>query len=183
MKTTSQIPWLPGTLRASGLTINDAKRLSYIVVDEIMDDVATLAVHSWPVADDQGRVRFPDLEACRHAAVSLQALKSLLYQHWLKRDPRVGDVFGAVISDAAKRALIRRDDTRWQLRSLLTPPIYDLSQDARIATKLAYYAAMAPVLTKTEMNRWSLTEKEQTPVTEPKVKPYLGAPPESVPDA
>jgi hypothetical protein len=183
MNSADQIPWLPGTLQASGLTINNAKRLTYIVVDEIVDDVATLALHPWPVADNQGRVRFPDLEACRHAAVSLRALESQLYQGWLKRDPRVGDVFGAVLSDAAKRALARRDNTRWQLRSLLTPPIYDLSQDARVAAKLAYYAAMAPVLAKKDMNRWNLAEKAQPPVSAAKVRLHLGAPPASVPDA
>jgi hypothetical protein len=183
MNPAGQIPWLPGTLQASHLTINDAKRLTYIVIDEIVDDVATLALHPWPVADNHGRVRFPDLDACRHAAVSLGALKSQLYHEWLERDPRVGDVFGAVLSSAAKQALTRRDNTRRQLRSLLIPPIYDLSQDARVAAKLAYYAAMAPVLAEKDMKRWDLTEKAQPPVTVAKVRPHLGAPPASVPDA
>jgi hypothetical protein len=183
MNPAQQVPWLPGQLRARNLTVNDAARLSYIVVDEIVDDVVTLAVHPWPVADRQGRVRFPDLDACRHATVSLRSLKAQLYHGWLQRDPRVGDVFGAGLTDPAKRALARRDNARYQLRSLVTPPVYDLSQDARVAAKLAYYAAMAPVLTEKEIDRWNLAQKAEPAASVAGVRPYLGAPGASVRDA
>ncbi len=183
MEPAQQVPWLPDQLRARNLTVNDAARLSYIAVDEIVDDVVTLAVHPWPVADGQGRVRFPDLDACRHATVSLRSLRTQLYQGWLQRDPRVGDVFGAVLTDAAKLALAKRDNARHQLRSLVTPPVYDLSHDARVAAKLAYYAAMAPVLTEKDMNRWNLAQKAEPAASVAEARSYLGAPPASVHDA
>lgn len=179
--TAEPVPWLPASLRAHDLTVSDAKSLAYIVIDEIVDDVATLAIHPWPVADEQGRVRFPELGACRHAAVSVRALETELYHGWLEREPRVGDVFGAALTDAGRRRLSRHDDTRCQLRSLLSPPVYDLSPDARIAAKLAYYAAMAPVLPGEKARRWNLSEKEASSAGPARVRPYLGAPPASEP--
>lgn len=184
MKPVISVPWLPGTLRESGLTVDDAKRLSYIVVDDIMDDTVTLAVHPWPAADEEGRVRFPDLKACQHAAVSLRHMQTQIYRRGrLQRDPRVGDVFGAVVSDAAKQVLTSREDTTCELNWLLTPPIYDLSREARVAAKLAYYAAMTPLLAEAQVQRWNLAEKEGPPASKAKKRPPSGVRPGSVPDA
>lgn len=179
------IPWLPASLRAHGLTEVDVKRLSYVVLDEIVDDAATLAVHRWPVADKDGRVRFPDLDACRHVAVPLRALRTELYSGWLQREPRLGDVFGFVLADAAERRLRRQSDVRWQrgLHSLVGGPIYDLSPDARIVAKLSYYAAMAPVLAEEEVDHWRLAEKAEPPVEEAKVRSRLAAESRSMTDA
>jgi hypothetical protein len=171
--------WLPVSLREAGHTVESVGGLSYIVVDEIVDDVVTLAVHAWPVADGDGRVRFPDLAACRHVAVSLHVLQTQLYRGWLMRAPRLGDVFGAVLTEGARRRLEVDDDVRWRrgLHALLETPIYDLSADARVVAKLAYYAAMAPVLAKKEVDRWGLSEKAEPPVTKAKVRSALGAAP------
>jgi hypothetical protein len=165
MTATERPPWLPDSLGAHRLTTDDVKRLSYIVVDEIVDDVATLAVYPWPVADAAGRVRFPDLSACRHVALSRQALEDELYHGSLERDPRPGDVFGAVLTDAAKRRLARHDHLTWRSpRSLVDPPIYDMSADARRLAKLAYYAAMTTVLAKKDADRWKLTKNAEPPL-------------------
>jgi hypothetical protein len=171
--------WLPMSLREAGHTLGSVGRLSYIVVDEIVDDVVTLAVHAWPVADAAGRVRFPDLAACRHVAVSLHVLQTQLYRGWLTRAPRLGDVFGAVLTEGARRRLAVDDDVRWRrgLHALLETPVYDLSADARVVAKLAYYAAMAPVLAKKEVDRWGLAEKAEPPVAEAKVRSDLAAAP------
>jgi hypothetical protein len=173
MTATVAIPWLPASLRAHGLTEDDVKRLSYVVLDEIVDDTVTLAIHPWPVADKDGRVRFPDLAACRHVAVPRRALETQLYRGWLQREPRLGDVFGFLLTDAAKRRLSRRPDVRWQrgLRSLVDGAVYDLSPDARTVAKLSYYAAMAPVLAKEEVDHWRLAEKSEPHVEEAKVRP------------
>jgi hypothetical protein len=179
------IPWLPASLRAHGLTENEVTRLSYVVVDEIVDDTVTLAVHSWPVADKDGRVRFPDLEACRHAAVPRRALETQLYRGWLEREPRLGDVFGFLLTDAAKRRLSRQPDVRWQrgLRSLVDGSVYDLSPDARVVAKLSYYAAMAPVLAEEEVDHWALSAKAEPHVEEAKVRPRPAAEAEAMTDA
>jgi hypothetical protein len=171
--------WLPLSLREAGHTVESVGRLSYIVVDEIVDDVVTLALHAWPVADAAGRVRFPDLAACRHVAVSLHVLQTQLYRGWLTRAPRLGDVFGAVLTEGARRRLAVRDDVRWRrgLHSLLETPIYDLSADARVVAKLAYYAAMAPVLAQKEVDRWGLAEKAEPPVAKAKARSDLAAAP------
>jgi hypothetical protein len=179
MRDADRPAWLPLSLREAGHTLESVGRLSYIVVDEIVDDVVTLAIHSWPVADAAGRVRFPNLENCRHVAISLRVLQTQLYRGWLARAPRLGDVFGAVLTESAQRRLAVQDHVRWRrgLHTLLETPIYDLSADARVVVKLAYYAAMAPVLAKKEVDRWGLAEKEEPPVTEAKVRSALGAAP------
>jgi hypothetical protein len=179
MKDGDRPAWLPLSLREAGQDLKSVGRLSYIVVDEIVDDVVTLAIHRWPVADRDGRVRFLDLAECHHVAVSLHVLQTQLYRGWLARAPRLGDVFGAVLTESARRRLAVDDDVRWRrgLHSLLEPPIYDLSADARVVAKLAYYAAMAPVLAMSEVDRWGLGEKAEPPVTEAKARSDLAAAP------
>jgi hypothetical protein len=46
-----------------------------------------------------------------------------------------------------------------------------------VVAKLAYYAAIAPVLAKREVDRWGLAEKAEPPVAEAKVRSDLAAAP------
>lgn len=158
-------PWLPRSLREHGLTRKTVTRLVYLVVDDLDDEVAALSVYPWPVADRAGRVRFLDLDACRHIAISRRRLESQLYRKLIKRLPRSGDVFGALLTDPAKAWLDTHQDTMWPraLDSFLRGPVYDLSSDARGVAKLAYYAAMTPVLAKDHVERWNLAETAEPP--------------------
>jgi hypothetical protein len=158
-------PWLPRSLREHGLTRKTVRQLVYVVVDDIDDQVAVLAVYPWPVADKAGRVRFLHLDDCRHVAISRQRLESQLYRKLIRRPPRSGDVFGASLTEPAREWLNTHQDTMWPraLDSFLHGSVYDLSSDARGVAKLAYYAAMTPVLAKEHVDQWNLAEKTEPP--------------------
>jgi hypothetical protein len=164
-------PWLPRSLREHGLTRKTVRDLVYVVVDDIDDQVAVLAVYPWPVADRAGRVRFLDLEDSRHIAIPRRKLESQLYRKLIKREPRSGDVFGASLTDPAREWLNTHQDTMWPraLDSFLRGPVYDLSSDARGVAKLAYYAAMTPVLAKEHVEHWNLAEKTEPPARKARV--------------
>ena len=164
-------PWLPRSLREHGLTRKSVTQLGYIVVDDIEDQVAVLAVYPWPVADRSGRIRFPNLEESRHIAISRRKLESQLYRKLIKRPPRSGDVFGASLTDPAREWLKAHEDTMWPraLDSFLQGPVYDLSSDARGVAKLAYYAAMTPVLSRQHVDQWNLAEKTEPPAHKARV--------------
>jgi hypothetical protein len=165
MNHTDLRPWLPRSLREHGLTRKTVNQLVYVVVDDIDDEVAVLAVYPWPVADRAGRVRFLELEDCRHVGISKRKLESQLYRKLIRRLPRSGDVFGASLTDPAREWLRTHQDTMWPraLDSFLRGPVYDLSADARAVAKLAYYAAMTPVLDKEHVDQWNLAEKTDPP--------------------
>ena len=50
-------PWAPG-----GLDLSEAElaRLSYIVIDEIVEEIISVSVSAWPRVDDRGRLVFSD---------------------------------------------------------------------------------------------------------------------------
>jgi hypothetical protein len=139
-------PWTP-----PGVSDDMAKEqgLRYVLVDEIVGDVVTLAVASWPGSDDLGRVRFPDGPACGHLVVHRRELRERLYEGWLRRDPRVGDAFatvpaGAVLDELASSGQVLLDE-HLRLADALPGPVVDLSAEARTVAKLAFYAAVAGV--------------------------------------
>jgi hypothetical protein len=56
-------------------------RLAYVVVDEIVDGVAELAVHPWPLVDERGRVRFPTTGDSGHVSLPIEVLQGVLDAH------------------------------------------------------------------------------------------------------
>ncbi len=146
-------PWrpecLPDVMRA------DVERLRYIVLDEIVGDLVTLSVSPWPYADPQGRVRFdggPDrAEEPRHGhlLVHRTEIHDLLYDGWLRRGPRVGDVFAAEVDgDVAARLDAGEDvalDEHLRLGAALPGAVCDITMEARNVAKLAFYAGVAGV--------------------------------------
>ena len=136
-------PWLPACLAAHDLTVDDVQQLCYIVVEEIVEDAATLGLTPWPAADGHGRLRF-DVAGVSDIAVGLRRLHTEVYLGWLGRRPRIGDVLAARIDHAA----VRRSGGLWDrpLRELLSGPVYDMSKEARLVAKLALYAVRSDVL-------------------------------------
>src|SRR4051812_29761046 len=49
-------PWLPACLSAHGFSVETVQALSYVVLDEIVGNHATLTVSPWPAADGRGRL-------------------------------------------------------------------------------------------------------------------------------
>jgi beta-lactamase superfamily II metal-dependent hydrolase len=143
-------PWTPPCVPAELLT--DTSQLSYIVVDEIVGNTVTLTVSVWPGSDERGRVRFPagEEDSTRgHVLVHLKELRERLYEGWLRRAPRVGDAFAAVLGDAVAQRLRESGevvlDRGTRLADALPGPIADLTAEARNVAKLAFFAAVAGV--------------------------------------
>jgi hypothetical protein len=66
--------------RPAGLPSYDwvPELLSYIVVEELAEGVASLVVGPWPRVDDRGRLRFGDEDEYARAVASRDALSSAL---------------------------------------------------------------------------------------------------------
>ena len=143
-------PWTPPCVPPD--LLQDTARLSYLVVDEIVGDVVTLALAPWPVSDPLGRVRFPEDAVgapAGHLLVHHRELRERLYEGFMRRAPRVGDAFAAVLGEEVSRRLaasgevVLDRDTR--LVEALPSRIADLTAEARNVAKLAFYAAVAGV--------------------------------------
>lgn len=141
-------PWLPGCLAAHGLITATVTELSYLVVEEMVEDVTAVTVSPWPAADGHGRLRFDDPDVAE-VAVPTAALHGELYRGWLGRRPRIGDVFAARV-DRAALAEAAEGVWRGPLQRLLPGAVYDLSAEARKVAKLALYAVRSDVLDAAE---------------------------------
>jgi hypothetical protein len=150
-------PWRPSTLR--GLS---ARRLRYVVVDEVFADIAELSLSSWPVLDAQGRLRFPDAAAADFE-VDAARMRTFLRRHRMPRKAagrplRTGDAFGFVVDGRGLEAFLEglgspslTEAERGRLRNpatweWLATPIFDVSSEAREAAKLSHNAALAQPL-------------------------------------
>jgi hypothetical protein len=126
--------------------IEDTSGLSYIVVDEIEGGMVGLAVSEWPRTDERGRLRFDSSPVLLGAERS--ALEAFLERYRQPSRPlRIGDVFAArtrpVESDEAEPRLEPvLDPEQW-----IEPPVYDITANAREVAKVAFYSAVAPVIT------------------------------------
>ena len=137
----SSVPWAP-----DGLPIAAAEfgGWNYVVLEEIVDDVAVLRRWPWPVVDPLGRLLWTD--GAEHdsdaIAVDLELLKAQLYTaNGLQRQPRCGDTFAA-----PRQARERRDRRPRDLRTVFGDgPMYDVSADAREAAKIAYQASLGAI--------------------------------------
>jgi hypothetical protein len=129
-----------------------------VVVDEVFGELAELSLSAWPLIDALGRLRF--VEGTAHLEVDASRMRTFLRRHRMPRKEagrmlRTGDAFGFVVRGSALEAFLselpslstgsvaerRRalDPANWEW---LTPPIYDITADAREAAKLSYSAAL-----------------------------------------
>jgi hypothetical protein len=141
-------PWIPG----EPVPDAEVESLSYVVVDEIVDKTADLAVTSWPQLDDRGRLRFPDEEPVTVRALA-EDLRAYLSEPETgeRRTARMGDVLAARVDRERLEALAREDDVAEDPPSpsaWLVPPVYDVGEAARVKAKEAFYAAVTPTLSE-----------------------------------
>lgn len=158
--------WLP---RGLALSAEHLSALSYVVVEEIVGPRATLLVSPWPEVDTRGRLDFRGRS--RIAAVSLRELERRLaaerevapiealdereLEAARRRAVAVGDVFAATVAQGR----LARDLDRW-----LSPPIIDISAQAREAAQASFLAAVAPTLAPDKARRvLELPEEEAGP--------------------
>jgi hypothetical protein len=89
----SAVPWAPKDLP---IPAADLASWTYVVLEEIVDNVALLRRRPWPVVDPLGRLLWPDgAEHDSHdATVDVDLLKAQMYApNGIEREPRCGDTF------------------------------------------------------------------------------------------
>jgi hypothetical protein len=131
--------------------------LSYIVVDELSKEVAGLVVSSWPLLDPKGRVRFSG--SSWRVGARVDELVALLNADRIapgaragtgpgpQRPVRIGDAFAARVTRPRGRGAAVPPLERW-----LSPPVYDVSADARDAAKAALFGAVAPTMSEDDVS-------------------------------
>jgi len=137
--------WWPEALE--GLTDKGSKtlrRFAYVVLEELVDEQVVLMAWPWPHADQAGHLYWsPTAEQNPPtAAIDRGLLQHQLYRpNRLQRVPRLGDVYAASGLgrgwDAGEPVL--------DARQLFEGPLYDITADAREASKLAYLGAVATI--------------------------------------
>ena len=161
--------WLPAALTQHAPFDGDeaaeaASQLSYVVVDEIVDDAIGLTITAWPYADEEGRLRFLGEDRRLHVGVGRAELQAHLYGSE-GRTPRIGDVFGAELRPEWNRADATSDEPSWVEGpdEVFQGAVYDLTQAARTVSKLAYYGAVTSVLSSSQAAADNLLDLEQPP--------------------
>ena len=141
--------WRP---EGPGLPKRGLARLSYIVVDEIVQDDADVSLTPWPKVDDSGRLVFSD-EPALYVRASVEELTEFL-ANTDKRPPRSST---AIRMGTVLAAVVRADRLSTPAGSpvppseWLVPPVYDISTAARNKANAAFYAAVAPTLTQKQV--------------------------------
>jgi hypothetical protein len=150
--------WKPDGLALGG---DGLGKLSYVVVDEIVEDAARLSVSSWPRVDEQGRLHFERTERARSVRVDVKELRRFVSAHRAVRRRsaprlRMGTVFAVSVDTSALPEPESDEEMREQAEPepphpgvWMKPPIYDISADARDKAKEAFYAAVAPTVKST----------------------------------
>jgi hypothetical protein len=138
----SSVPWAPEDLPVAA---DEVGGWTYVVLEEIVDDVAVLRRWPWPVVDPLGRLLWTD--GAEHdtdsIAVDLELLKAQLYAaNEIEREPRCGDTFAV-----PRAAGIRKGERHPRdLRAVLGDgAMYDISADAREAAKIAYQSSLGAI--------------------------------------
>jgi hypothetical protein len=143
--------WKP---EGRGMPRSGFASLSYIVVDEIVQNDADLSATPWPRVDDRGRLVFSE-EPARYVRTDVRELADFLQATDLRPRGRSTAIRMGTTLAAEVRAdkLARPGDKPVSPTSWLVPPIYDISEAARNKAKAAFYAAVAPTLTPEQVQR------------------------------
>lgn len=155
----STIVWAPEDLQ---LPVAELTALSYVVVEEIVGQVALLRRWPWPEVDLLGHLVW--LDDHEHdsdaAAIALMLLRAQLYApNRLKRRPRCGDTFAAR-SSAGFDWQAEREVS--DLRELLKGPVYDISAVAREAAKISYNAGLGAVPPVEKVSEQAKAQQDRT---------------------
>lgn len=140
------VPWAPEDLPVHPDSL--VADWWYVVLEEIVDDIALLRRWSWPVVDQLGRLTWPGDSEQRTVAstIDVDLLRRQLYlSNGIARAPRVGDTFAVEIDHEI--IYVRRAGPLRNLRRVFAARVFDISADAREAAKIAYQSGLASVIT------------------------------------
>jgi hypothetical protein len=143
--------WKP---EGRGMPRSGFASLSYIVVDEIVQNDADISATSWPRVDERGRLVFTD-EPARYVRTDVRELAEFLQATDLRPRGRstairMGTTLAAVVRTDK---LTRADDKPVSPGKWLVPPIYDISDAARNKAKAAFFAAVTPTLSPEQVRK------------------------------
>jgi len=143
--------WKP---EGRGMPRSGFASLSYIVVDEIVQNDADISATSWPRVDERGRLVFTD-EPARYVRTDVRELADFLQATDLRPRGRFTAIRMGTTLAAVVRAdkLARPGDKPISPGKWLVPPIYDISDAARNKAKAAFYAAVAPTLSQEQVRK------------------------------
>ena len=146
--------WQPEGLDLPGATL---KTISYVVVDEVVENAARLSVSAWPSVDEAGRLRFEGGERPRSVPADLRLLRNFV------RSNRAGGGrpsqlrMGTVLAVRVDKSVLPEPESNEEMREhasskprrpeeWMEPPVYDITGAARDKAKEAFYAAVAPTV-------------------------------------
>jgi hypothetical protein len=144
-------PWEPHEVRERLAADGRWEVLRYIVVDELHEGVAGLAIGPWPRVDPRGRLVFGGEEASRRIATPVERLLDILRrrvpvvsvpvddraeEQLRERDLSIGDTFAARV----------RGEPTEDLSAWLGEPVLDISGLAREVAKTQASAAASGVI-------------------------------------
>ena len=146
--------WQPVGLDLPGATL---KTLSYVVVDEVVEEAARLSVSAWPRVDAAGRLRFAGEERPRSVRADLRQLRTFVKSNQAggSRPSRLR--MGTVLAVRVDKSVLPKPESNEEMleqasseprhpNEWMEPPVYDVTGAARDKAKEAFYAAVAPTV-------------------------------------
>ena len=148
------VVWQPQGLDLPGATLG---KLSYVVVDEVVENAARLSVSAWPSVDEAGRLRFEGGERPRSVPADLRQLRTFVKANRAGGGRPSQLRMGTVLAVRVDKSVLPKPESNEEMREHATleprrpdewmqPPVYDVTGAARDKAKEAFYAAVAPTV-------------------------------------
>jgi hypothetical protein len=146
--------WQPEGLDLPGATL---ETLSYVVVDEVVENAARLSVSAWPSVDEAGRLRFEGGERPRSVPADVRQLRNFVKSNRAGGGRPSPPHLGTVLAVRVDKSVLPEPESNEEMREhasseprlpdeWMEPPVYDITGAARDKAKEAFYAAVAPTV-------------------------------------
>ena len=146
--------WQPEGLDLPGATL---QTLSYVVVDEVVENAVRLSVSAWPSVDEAGRLRFEGGERPRSVPADLKQLRTFVKAKRAGGGRSSQIRMGTVLAVRVEKSVLPEPESNEEMREhafskprlpdeWMEPPVYDITGAARDKAKEAFYAAVAPTV-------------------------------------
>jgi hypothetical protein len=146
--------WQPEGLDLPGATL---QTLSYVVVDEVVENAVRLSVSAWPSVDEAGRLRFEGDERPRSVPADLKQLRTFVKAKRAGGGRSSQLRMGTVLAVRVDKSVLPEPESNEEMREhaflkprlpdeWMEPPVYDITGAARDKAKEAFYAAVAPTV-------------------------------------
>jgi len=146
--------WQPEGIDLPGATL---QTLSYVVVDEVVENAVRLSVSAWPSVDEAGRLRFEGGERPRSVPADLKQLRAFVKAKRGGGGRSSQLRMGTVLAVRVDKSVLPDPESNEEMREhasatprlpdeWMEPPVYDITGAARDKAKEAFYAAVAPTV-------------------------------------